>query len=115
MRIPRSLRDLQVWRESLLLDFSSKRLFHRLDLFLGERRQERSLRAVVSDSMSCDHEGQGSIQMLMDDRLASGQGVAPVGALELHDEVIEAHGVVPIDGALVALREDHLQVPVPAG
>src|SRR5258708_27364054 len=101
--------------ESLLLDFSSKRLFHGLDLFLGKRRQERSLRGVVSDAMPRDHEGQGTVQMLMDDRLASGQGMAPVGALELHDEVIEVHGVVPINGALVALREDHLEVPVPAG
>src|SRR5258708_7820686 len=65
--------------------------------------------------MSCDHEGQGSVQMLMDDCLASGQGMAPVGALELHDQVMKAYGVVPIDGALVALREDHLQIPVPAG
>ena len=65
--------------------------------------------------MSCDHEGQGSVQMLMNDCLASGQGMAPVGALELHDQVIKAYGVVPIDGALVALREHHLQVSVPAG
>src|SRR5260370_10806985 len=65
--------------------------------------------------MSWDHEGQGSVQMLMDDCLASGQGMAPVGALELHDQVMKAYGVVPIDGALVALREDHLQIPVPAG
>jgi hypothetical protein len=28
--------------------------------------------------------------------------------------VIEAYGVVPINGALVALGEDHLQVPVAA-
>ncbi len=73
------------------------------------------MRAVVSDAMSCDHEGQGSVQMLMDDCLASGQGIAPVGALELHDQVIKAYGVVPINGALVTLREDHFQVPVPAG
>ena len=53
--------------------------------------------------------------MLMDDRLAPGQGVAPVGALELHDQVVKAYGVVPINGALVALGEDHLQVPMPAG
>src|ERR1700685_2601647 len=50
----------------------------------------------------------------MDDRLASGQGMAPVGALQLHYQVMKAHGVIPIDSALVALREDHLQVPVPA-
>ena len=74
MRIPRSMRDLQVERESLFLDFSSQRLFHGLDLFFGQRRQELSLRAVVSDTMSCDHEGQGSVQVLMDDRLASSQG-----------------------------------------
>jgi hypothetical protein len=29
--------------------------------------------------------------------------------------VVKAHCVIPINGALVALREDHLQVPVPAG
>jgi hypothetical protein len=50
----------------------------------------------------------------MDDCLASGQSVAPVSALELHDQVMKAHGVIPIDSALVALREDHLQVPVSA-
>src|ERR1017187_10009299 len=115
VRIPRSVRDLQVERESLFWDFSSQRLFHGLDLFFGERRQELSLRAVISDAMSCDHEGQGHVQMLMDDRLASGQGMAPVSALELHHQVVKAHGVVPIDGALVALRKDHFQVPVPAG
>src|ERR1017187_4427931 len=69
VRIPRSVRDLQVERESLFWDFSSQRLFHGLDLFFGERRQELSLRAVVSDAMSCDHEGQGSVQVLMDDHL----------------------------------------------
>ena len=33
MRIPRIVRDLQVERESLFLDFSSQRLFHGLNLF----------------------------------------------------------------------------------
>ncbi len=47
--------------------------------------------------------------------LRSGQGMAPVSAFELHDQVVKAHGVVPINGALVALRKNHLQVPVPAG
>ena len=110
-----SMRDLQVERESLFLDFSSQRLFHGLDLFLAQRRQELSFRAVVSDAMPSDHEGQRHVQMLVDDRLAAGQGMAPVGAFQLHDQIIEAHGVVPIDGALVALRKSHLQVPVPAG
>src|ERR1039458_4288008 len=115
VRIPRSVRDLQVERESLFWDFSSQRLFHGLDLFFGERRQELSLRAVVSDAMSCDHEGQGSVQVLMDDHLASGQGMAPVSALELHHQVVKAYGVVPINGALESLRKDHFQIPVPAG
>ena len=48
------------------------------------------MRAVVSDAMSCDHEGQGSVQMLMDGRLAAGQGMAPASALELHD-LAQAH------------------------
>ena len=77
MRIPRSLRDLQVERESRFFDFSFQRLFHGLDLFFGQRRQKLSLRAVVSDAMSSDHEGQGSVQMLMDNRFASSQGGAP--------------------------------------
>jgi hypothetical protein len=38
MRIPRSVRDLQVVRESLFCDVSSQRLFHGLDLFFGQRR-----------------------------------------------------------------------------
>src|ERR1022692_3022188 len=107
VRIPRLLRDLQVERESLFLDFSSQRLFHGLDLFFGQRRQELSLRAVVSDTMSCDHEGQGSVQVLMDDRLASGHGMAPVGALELHHQVVKAYRVVLINCALESLRKDH--------
>ncbi len=115
MRIARCLRDLQVGRESLFFDFSTPRLFHGLDLLFAQRRQELSLRAVVSDAMSCDHEGQCLVQVLMDDRLASGQGRAPVGTLELHHQVVKAHGVVSINGTLVALREHHFQVPVPAG
>src|SRR5690348_6862912 len=51
----------------------------------------------------------------MDDHLASSQGRAPFGTLDLHDQVLEAYGVVPVHGALVSLREDHLQIPVPAG
>jgi hypothetical protein len=51
----------------------------------------------------------------MDDRLASGQGMAPVGALELHHQVMKAYGVVPINGALESLRKDDFQIPVPAG
>src|ERR1017187_9886734 len=99
VRIPRCMRDLQVERESLFWDFSSQRLFHGLDLFLGERRQELSLRAVVSDAVSCDGEGECLVQVLMDDHLASGQGMAPVGTLELHDEVMKAYGVVLVDCA----------------
>src|SRR5664279_701666 len=109
------MRDLQVERESLFLDFSSQRLFHRLDLFLGQRRQQFSFRAVMTDAMSCNHEGQCLVQVLMDDHLASSQGGTPLGTLELHKYVVKAHRVIPINGALVALREDHLQVPVPAG
>jgi len=51
----------------------------------------------------------------MDDHLASGQGGAPLGALDLHDQVVKAYGVVLVNGALASLREDQLQVPVPTG
>jgi hypothetical protein len=95
VRIPRSLRDLQVERESLFLDFSSQRLFHGLDLFFAQRRQQFSFRAVLSDAMSRDHEGQCHVQMLMDDRLASGQSVAPVGALQLHHQVVNLRRNLP--------------------
>ena len=115
MRIPRSMRDLQVKRESLFLDFSSQRLFHRLDLFFRQRRQQLSFHTVVSDTVSCDHEGQGSVQVLMDDHLASSQGGAPLGTLNLHNQVVKAYGVVLVDGALESLRKDHFQIPVPAG
>jgi len=115
VRIPRSLRDLQVERESLFLDFSSQRLFHGLDLFFGQRRQELSFCAVVSDTVSCDHEGQGSVQMLMDDHFTPSQCGAPLGTLDLHDQVVKAYRVVLVDGALESLREDHFQIPVPAG
>jgi hypothetical protein len=53
--------------------------------------------------------------MLMDNRFASGQGMTPVGALELHHQVVKAHGVAPIDCALKSLRKNHFQIPVPAG
>ena len=115
MRIPRIVRDLQVERESLFLDFSSQRLFHRLDLFFGQRRQELSFRAVVSDTVSCDHEGQGSVQMLMDDHLTPSQCGAPLGTLDLHDQVVKAYRVVLINCALESLRKDHFQISVPAG
>src|ERR1700733_7916616 len=115
VRIPRSVRDLQVGRESLFLDFSSQRLFHGLDLFFGQWRQQFSLRAVMTDAMSCDHECQCLVQVLMDDHLASSQGGTPLGTLELHDQVVKAHRVIPINGALKSLRKDHLQIPVPAG
>ena len=115
MRIPRSVRDLQVERESLFLDFSSQRLFHRLDLLFSQRRQQLSFCAVMSDTVCSDHKGQGSVEVLMDDHLASSEGGAPFGALELHDQVAKAHGVIPIDGALESLRKDHFQIPVPAG
>ena len=90
MRIPRTVRDLQVERESLFLDFSSQRLFHGFDLFFRQWRQQLSFRAVVSDAMSYDHEGQGSVQVLMDDRLASSQGGAPLGTLNLRDQIAKA-------------------------
>ena len=48
------------------------------------------------------------------DRLASSQGGAPVSALQLHHQVVKANGLVSINSALVALRKDHFQVPVPA-
>ena len=51
----------------------------------------------------------------MDDYLASSQGGAPLGTLDLHDQVVKTYGVVLVNGALVSLREDQLQVPVPAG
>ena len=57
MRIPRSCGICKCGGESRLFDFSTARLFHGLDLLFGERRQELSLRAVVSDTVSSDGEG----------------------------------------------------------
>ena len=93
MRIPRGLRDLQARWESRCYDFSISRLFHGLDLLFSERRQELSLRAVVSDTVSSDGEGKCCVQVLMDDHLASGHGAAPFGRFDLHDQVVKAHGV----------------------
>ena len=87
MRIPRCSRDLQVWWESRIFDFSSTRFFHGLGLLFRERRQELSLHAVVSDTVSSDGEGKCCVQMLMDDHLASGHGAAPFGWLELQDQI----------------------------
>ena len=115
MRIPRSMRDLQVERESVFCDFSSQRLFHGLDLLFRQRRQQLSFRTVVSDPMSCDREGQCLVQVLVDDHLASSQGGAPLGTLDLHDQVVKAYRVVLINCALESLRKDHFQISVPAG
>jgi hypothetical protein len=64
--------------------------------------------------LSWDHQDQNSVQVLMDDHLAPSQGWAPLGTLDLHHQVVKAYGVVPVNRALVSLREDRLQVPVPA-
>jgi len=77
-----------------------ERLFHGLDLFFGPRRQESSFCAVLSDAMSRDHEGQCSVQVLMDDRFASSQGGAPLGKLNLNGQVVKTHCVIPVNGAL---------------
>ena len=69
----------------------------------------------MTDAMSCDRECQCLVQVLMDEPLASSQGGTPLGTLELHDQVVKAHRVIPINGALKPLREDHFQVAVPAG
>ena len=97
------------------MDFSSQRLFHGLDLFFGQRRQQFSFRAVVADAMSCNHQRQGSVHVFVDDHLASSQGGTPFGTLDLHDQIAKTYGVISIDGALVSLREDHFEVPVAAG
>ena len=68
MRIPRSLRDLQVERKSLFCDFSSQRLFRGLELLFRQRCQQLSFRTVVSDPMSCDRQGQCLVRVLMDFR-----------------------------------------------
>jgi hypothetical protein len=47
VRIPRSVRDLQVGRKSLFFDFSSQRLFHGLDLFSGQWCQQFQDDAVM--------------------------------------------------------------------
>lgn len=79
------MRDLQVWWESLLLDFSTTRLFHGLGLLFSERRQELSLRTVVSDTVSSDGESKCCVRVLMDDHLASGHGATPFGRLDLQN------------------------------
>ena len=43
------------------------------------------------------------------------RGGPPLGTLDLHDQVVKAYGVVLVNCALVSLREDHLQIPAPAG
>jgi hypothetical protein len=64
--------------------------------------------------MPSDHQGQGSVQVLMDDRLAPSQARAPLGTLDLQDLVVKTHGVIPVNCALESWREGQLQVPVPA-
>src|SRR5208283_5067730 len=53
--------------------------------------------------------------MLMDDDFASGHGGAPLGTLDLHDQVVKTYGVIPVNCALESLRKDHFQIPVSAG
>ena len=49
--------------------------------------------------------------MLMDDDFASGHGGAPLGTLDLHDQVVKTYGVIPVNCALESLRENQVQVP----
>ena len=109
------MRDLQAGWKSRFLDFSIPRLFHRLGLLLGYRRQELSLRAVVSDAACSDRQCDGCIQMLVHDHFAAGHGASPVGRLDLQDQVVEADSVIPVDGAFEALREDQIKVSARAG
>jgi hypothetical protein len=65
---------------------------------------------VCSDGQ-CD----GFIQMLVHDHLTAGHSATPLGRLDLQNRVAEADGVVLVDGAFGALREDQVQVPARAG
>ena len=104
-----------MWWESRLFDLSNTGLFHGLELFFAERRQELSLRVVVSDTVSSDGEGKCCVQVLMDDHLASGHGGAPFGWLDLQDQIVKADDISPVHGSFELLREDQVQVPARAG
>ena len=51
----------------------------------------------MSDTVSCDRQGQGSVQVLMDDDFASGHGGAPLGTLDLHDSMAQSNGLLRIE------------------
>jgi len=97
------------------LPIIATRLFHGLDLLFRQRRQQLSLCAVVSDAMSCDSQRQCLVRMLMDDHFASGHRAAPPDRFDLHDQVLKSHRVIAVDSTFESLREDQIQVPVPAG
>lgn len=69
----------------------------------------------MSDSVSCDGESKRCVQVLVDDPLAAGHGAVPLGRLDLHDQVVKAHGVIPVNCSLEPLRGDQVHVPARAG
>ena len=68
----------------------------------------------VSEATYSDGHGEGCIEVPVDDHLAAGHGAAPSYRLGLQGQIVENGGVVPVDGALEALREDQVQVSVRA-
>jgi hypothetical protein len=98
------LLDLQAWRESRLFDFSTMRLFHGLDLLFSEWRQELSLRAVVSDTVSSDGEGTRLVSELNMFVLEVLQ--AWTDPAQKHPKTIHHHGYgkFAVDGKMIKLK-----------
>src|SRR3989442_13713657 len=60
-------------------------------------------------------ETQGSIQVLVDHHLATGQRRPPAYPLDLQAQILKAHRVVAVDAAFELQRENPFQVATPAG
>ena len=53
---------------------------------------------------------QSSVEMLVNQDRAAGQGPSPVHPLDLQSQVLKADGVIAVDGALILEREDQTQM-----
>src|ERR1035441_2926439 len=96
--IPRTLRDFQARRKSLLLGFSTARLFHSVWGWVWGCWDSHTLGAITAQPMRPVGEADGPIQMLVNHDVAAGQRSSPVHPLDLQTQLLKADRVVPVHG-----------------
>jgi hypothetical protein len=96
--------------ESRFLDFSASRLFHSPTPADFCFLQRHSFRTVMPQTLGAVRKGESSVQVLVHRHGASRQGRPPPHRLNLQRQVLNIHGVVPVDRALVLQCEDQVQI-----